>query len=352
LVTRLDINTATLHEVASIGEPIGPKRSAAILQYRQMNGQFTSLMQLTNISGLGLKNALNLIGRIRMSVRDDRGSVMHYVAFSSDAYVNSSYMVTMPTGHIMLDTGCKRSVAGPTWHQQMRTRLSDLGLEPVQRACKAQFVFGSGKSVKATSSWVYPIAIRGRPALLDVAEVPCDCPGLMSKVSMKKMGMTYDLANETVDVKILKLKSVPVLSIDTGHPVINIGEFDSVDGDNYPHIFAVKTVSAKTGSVDQNSKKQESVESTATTKFRRNKLPAVSPDQYDSGPCLVEHNDWDHHHAVLQETIPSEIYITDTTTTAITVNNNNNNSTKSVLKSTHIPYLTPRPLPPLSHLKL
>ena len=54
------------------------------------------------------------------------------MAFSSDAYLNSSYMVTMPPDHIMLDTGGKRSVAGPTWHQQMRARLSDLGLEPVQ----------------------------------------------------------------------------------------------------------------------------------------------------------------------------------------------------------------------------
>ena len=141
-------------------------------------------------------------------------------------------VVNTHPGHIMLDTGCERSVAGPEWHRAMQSKLHELGPAPTKEGT-AHFVFGSGKAVRATCRWVYPIAIRGRPALLDVAEVPCNCPGLMSKASMKRMGMTLHLEDDTVDIRTMDLKSVPVLQTNTGHPVIDISQFDSVEQESF-----------------------------------------------------------------------------------------------------------------------
>jgi len=261
----------------------------SIMQYRQENGQFTSVMQFTRLAGMGYVLASRLIGRVRMSVRGGAdNSIMYYVAHVSDVHVSTVNVVDMATGYIMLDTGCRRSVAGPKWHSAMRTRLQSLGLEPIEKPCKSQFVFGSGASVKAKSRWVYPIAIKGKPGLIDVAEVPCDCPGLLSKSSMQKMGMSYDMTNETVDIRTLNLKSVPVKSTNTGHPIINIGEFDTVQSDDYPQVFLVTSRGKKVASFP--------AETAEKQKFRRNKLPPVPADQYDSGPCLVEHGDWDEYH--------------------------------------------------------
>ena len=124
-----------------------------------------------------------LIGRVRLSVRDVHGTITHYVAYSGKSTKPTSHVniVNMTPGHIMLDTGCRRSVVGPAWHRHMQERLRQLDLHPQREPCTAQFVFGSGRSVKATCRWIYPIAIRGHPALIDVAEVPCDCLGLMSR---------------------------------------------------------------------------------------------------------------------------------------------------------------------------
>ena len=229
LSTQIDVNTAEYETLCHIGEPIGRKRAMAMMQYRHENGQFTSVMQFTRLAGIGYTLANRLIGRVRMSVRGGvDNSIMYYVAHVSDVHVSTVNVVDMATGYIMLDTGCRRSVAGPKWHTAMRSRLQSLGLEPIEKPCKSQFVFGSGASVKAKSRWVYPIAIKGKPCLLDVAEVPCDCPGLLSKSSIQKMGMSYEMTNQTVDIRTLNLKSVPVKSTNTGHPIINIGEFDAV----------------------------------------------------------------------------------------------------------------------------
>jgi len=59
-----------------------------------------------------------------------------------------------------------------------------------------------------------------------------------------------------------------------------VSEFDEVDHTNYPSAFHVSEAPSEKPTI---------------TKFRRNKLPPLSPELYKSGPCLVEHNDWGLH---------------------------------------------------------
>ena len=51
-VEKININTATTDQFTEI-KGIGAKKAQAIVDYRNTNGKFTSLKQLTNIKGIG-----------------------------------------------------------------------------------------------------------------------------------------------------------------------------------------------------------------------------------------------------------------------------------------------------------
>ena len=51
---RVDINQATSPEIANLPK-VGPSLAEAIVQYREIQGPFASLEELTNVSGIGEK---------------------------------------------------------------------------------------------------------------------------------------------------------------------------------------------------------------------------------------------------------------------------------------------------------
>ena len=59
-VCRININTADMDALQQL-PGIGPSTAAAILEYRQTNGPFTSPEQLLHIQGIGQKKLLSLL---------------------------------------------------------------------------------------------------------------------------------------------------------------------------------------------------------------------------------------------------------------------------------------------------
>ena len=51
-IKKININTATAEQFTEI-KGIGAKKAQAIVDYRNKNGKFTSLEQLTNVKGVG-----------------------------------------------------------------------------------------------------------------------------------------------------------------------------------------------------------------------------------------------------------------------------------------------------------
>ncbi len=61
---QIDINTASAEELAEALKGIGAKKAEAIVQYREENGPFTAVEQLTEVKGIGpktLENNLDLV---------------------------------------------------------------------------------------------------------------------------------------------------------------------------------------------------------------------------------------------------------------------------------------------------
>lgn len=51
--TPLDINTATAAELAAVMSGVGSKKAEAIIAYRDANGRFESIEQLSEVKGIG-----------------------------------------------------------------------------------------------------------------------------------------------------------------------------------------------------------------------------------------------------------------------------------------------------------
>lgn len=51
--TPLDINTATAAELAAVMSGVGEKKAEAIVAFRDANGNFESIEQLSRVSGIG-----------------------------------------------------------------------------------------------------------------------------------------------------------------------------------------------------------------------------------------------------------------------------------------------------------
>ncbi|NLQ16730.1 helix-hairpin-helix domain-containing protein [Marinomonas sp. M1K-6] len=51
--TPLDINTATAAEFSAVMSGVGAKKAEAIIAYREANGRFESIEQLSQVKGIG-----------------------------------------------------------------------------------------------------------------------------------------------------------------------------------------------------------------------------------------------------------------------------------------------------------
>ncbi|WP_001159855.1 ComEA family DNA-binding protein [Vibrio sp. RC586] len=64
IVITVNINTASAEELATLLKGIGLKKAQAIVDYREANGPFVSVEDLTNVKGIGEATVRNNAARI------------------------------------------------------------------------------------------------------------------------------------------------------------------------------------------------------------------------------------------------------------------------------------------------
>ncbi|WP_169307038.1 ComEA family DNA-binding protein [Ferrimonas sediminicola] len=64
--SQVNINTATAEQLASRMKGVGLSKAKAIVAYREENGPFTELAQLTQVKGIGEKTLERNAGRLQL----------------------------------------------------------------------------------------------------------------------------------------------------------------------------------------------------------------------------------------------------------------------------------------------
>ena len=142
--------------------------------------------------------------------------------------VSTSPSEEFPTNHadltenMIADSRCKRIVAGSQWHNDMRKELAKVGPKPIKKDIDEKFRFGDGKVVRASKSWIYPTGMYGQHGQINVAEVPRQCPPLLSHKAMEELGMVLDFDNLTTSIRSAGVLDKPMLRADSGHPILKI----------------------------------------------------------------------------------------------------------------------------------
>ena len=136
-------------------------------------------------------------------------------AFSADAHND------VPVGHGIADTGCQRVVCGEGWLNPHLDHLrANCGVKEDQiiwRPERRRFRFGNDKYETSYWSCEFPVCIYGRIGVIRTSVVPGSTTLLISRPTLKAMGVTLDIGNDTISVASIDVKPRAVLMSRSGH---------------------------------------------------------------------------------------------------------------------------------------
>ncbi|MEE4379068.1 MAG: helix-hairpin-helix domain-containing protein [Candidatus Competibacteraceae bacterium] len=85
----IDINTATAEELATL-DGVGATKAAAIIQYREMNGPFSSVEDLVKVKGIGNKTLEKNSSKLTVGAESSKTPSMKSVAPTMAPPANNS----------------------------------------------------------------------------------------------------------------------------------------------------------------------------------------------------------------------------------------------------------------------
>ena len=128
---------------------------------------------------------------------------------SNQANSKLSDLVYESRGYAILDSGCSNTVCGETWEKNFIKNLSDSELKEIKVENSNQsFTFGDGRSVTSIRKVTMPCWMGGQRGTIITDVVECNIPLLLSRRTMKRVGMKLDFRNDVVNVngRDIKLK--------------------------------------------------------------------------------------------------------------------------------------------------
>ena len=129
-------------------------------------------------------------------------------------------LVYETNGFAILDSGCSNTVCGEKWLSTFIENLSDddrhaMKFEPSNQT----FTFGDGRTVTSKTKVTIPCWMGGLSGNIFADVVDCNIPLLLSRQSMKRVGMILDFKK---DVAIVKDYPIPLTVTKSGHYALPI----------------------------------------------------------------------------------------------------------------------------------
>ena len=132
----------------------------------------------------------------------------------------SSQSVSTSGPLAMIDTGCRRSVAGRKWHQEMQEALRMRNMRCHYRPVHDQFQFGPGTPVTAVRRWTYPVVLGDSiDETLEISEINEDVPALIGPDDLAKWSAIVDFTNATIK---FHRHETNLIEGKSGHPCIHL----------------------------------------------------------------------------------------------------------------------------------
>ena len=141
-------------------------------------------------------------------------------------------------GLLWFDTGCKRCVTGPEYHDLMQAKLKTIGLKPIKLHISEDFIFGDGKIDTSDCAFMYPSFVGNEwTGGVDMARCTVPCPPLFSL----KMAKLWDCSTHHGRQELTVGKYNKTFPFIGGVPYVDILDFDpaTVDLSEVPLDFFI-----------------------------------------------------------------------------------------------------------------
>ena len=143
---------------------------------------------------------------------------VHITLLNSKPDLVQRNLVAETLGKGLLDSGCSKTVAGEVWLQEYLYTLPK-GTNVIEEKSNALFRFGDGSECRGLKCVTLPVTIGDYKCSLRVDIVPNDIPLLISKDTMKRLGMKIDFSDDSVT---LHKKKIKLTCTKSGHYCIPI----------------------------------------------------------------------------------------------------------------------------------
>jgi len=147
---------------------------------------------------------------------------MTTAAAESGGQANELFVVRVPEGTAMLDTGCRAAVGGTRWHRELQATMRTLGRQFRSEPQSEFFQFGPGEPIRSTKKWIYDVGVLGENKKLAISEVPVECPGLVGPDELTQWGVGMEFTDRTYH---RGNKKEAMIFTQSGHPCVSLTRF-------------------------------------------------------------------------------------------------------------------------------
>jgi hypothetical protein len=224
---------------------------------------------------------------------------------------------SLSPGEVIVDTGCRTSVAGCAWHKMHQAAIRRLGLQFFEVGQEETFRFGAGPPILSRKAYLYPCFTHGQPTWLRISEVDgaaASCPGLVGPSEMARWSVELHFSDRTM---VVFGEQRPMCLSVTRHPVLQLLEIQPHQAD--PSLWGTPDLQQQKHILKENPHQMAFLEGGSPDGHQSDPEESDHPDASEVPPETQEEETWDltpanvgpEQLALMQEKLEYETSVTE-----------------------------------------